>query len=409
MSNSPSLSREQARRISLAAQGMASTVKSQGNATWPTLEKTIDRLNLLQIDSVNVVCRSHYLPVFARVGRYRHAALDGRTLQPAKREVFEYWAHEASLLPMRLYPYMRWRMDRAARGVGIYKELVTFAHERRDYVSEALNFIRTNGACRVCDLPDPGSRDTPDWWSWSPGKTAMEYLFWTGELTASARRNFERIYDLPERVIPAEIYNAPAPPERNAIRNLLRLSARALGVGTETDLRDYFRLPVAETKVALNELIEAGELEPVTVERWKNPAYLARDVALPSRATGSALLSPFDPLVWERSRAERLFNFRYRIEIYTPAPKRVFGYYVLPFLHKGRMAGRVCLKADRQAATLKVNAAHAEAGHKTAETAEALSRHLWEMSQWLGLEDVSVLPAGNLATMLEKAVAHPRP
>jgi len=294
---------------------------------------------------------------------------------------------------------MRWRMNRSRAGQGIYGSMDRFAKEERTYLSSVLDFIAKNGATAVSDLPDAG-KGAGGWWDWSKGKMALECLFDQGLVTTATRQSFERIYDLPERVIPAEILDLPTPRENESFRHLLSLSGRALGIGTEFDLRDYFRLPVAETKQALTELLEDGTLVPVRVEGWKQQAFLHRDAKLPRKAGGSALLSPFDPLVWDRTRAERLFNFHYRIEIYTPAPKRKFGYYVLPFLHGDRFAARVCLKADRKLGVLRANAAHLEPHANADETAAALSDELRLMAVWLDLASVEAGPGGNLARAL---------
>src|SRR6185503_14583616 len=239
--------------------------------------------------------RSHYLPVFSRVGHYDRAALDSRTFNNRKRRMFEYWAHEASLLPLALYPLMRWRMDRAAKGKGVYKELARFARDNRKYLSATLDHIRKNGATTVSELADPGKR-IGGWWGWSKGKLALEYLFDIGAVTTASRPNFERTYDLPERVIPTKFLNTPPPSEGEAIRELIDLSGRALGIATEGDLRDYFRLPVDAFKAALPALIEDGRLRSVTVEGWKPKAYMHKDAALPRKIEGAALLSPFDPM-----------------------------------------------------------------------------------------------------------------
>jgi uncharacterized protein YcaQ len=396
------LSNAQARRLALVAQGFANP-KRDGTANWTRIESAIGRMNLLQIDSVNVLVRSHYLPVFARAGHYSHDTLDQRTFGTRKRRFFEYWAHEASFLPLELYPLMRWKMERALKGAGEHKYLEKFAREQKAYVDEVRHHVRSNGATAVSDLPDPGDR-TGNWWGWNKGKIALEYLFHTGEVTAATRRVFERLYDLPERVFSAEMLNAPATPEDEAVRRLIDLSAQALGVASEADLRDYFRLPVDAFKKALPELIEDGVLVPVEVEGWTIKAYRHRDTGAPRKAGTNTLLSPFDPLVWERSRAERLFNFRYRIEIYTPQEKRVFGYYVLPFLEGDRLTARFCLKADRQAGLLRVNASHGEAGIDAVLTAEAAAPELRRMAQWLGLADVEAAARGSLAKPIRQAL-----
>jgi len=363
----------------------------------------VRRLNLLQIDSVNVVARSHYLPLYSRLGAYSQQTLDERAFGQKKRTMFECWAHEASLLPMELHPLMRWRMARARAGNGTYKSMDQFGKDERSYVKQVLDFVTRNGPTVASDVPGGGKAEG-GWWGWSKGKLALETLFDQGLVTTASRNGFERLYDIPERVIPADVLALPAPSEKDAIRQLLDLSARAHGVGTEIDLRDYFRLPIQETRAALAELVADGVLIPVTIEGWKQQAYLHHDAKIPRKAGGTALLSPFDPMVWARSRAERLFAFHYRIEIYTPAPKRQFGYYVLPLLHHDRIVGRVCLKADRQSGVLRANASHHEAHADPAETAAALAGELQLMAGWLGLGDVAAGPSGNLARSLRNAL-----
>lgn len=394
----------EARRVALAAQGFT-LQERDAPVTWAKMAPAISRLNLLQIDSVNVLVRSHYLPLYSRLGPYPRATLDLRSFQQPRRALFEAWAHEASLLPLDLHPLMRWRMARARAGNGTYAGMDRFGREERAYLKQVLDFVRRNGPTTASAVPGGGKAEG-GWWGWSRGKLALETLFDQGLLTTATRQGFERVYDLPERVIPAETLNTPTPSEKDAIRLLMDLSGRALGIATEMDLRDYFRLPVAEARRALAELVEDGVLRPVAVEGWKQQAYLHREAKLPRKAGGHALLSPFDPLVWERARAERLFGFRYRLEIYTPAPKRQFGYYVLPFLMGERLAGRVCLKADRQAGVLRANAAHHEAGADPAETASSLAEELRRMASWLGLSAVEAGPAGNLAGALGHALNH---
>lgn len=388
--------------MALAAQGFSFPDRTK-KVTWGHMAATIRQLNLLQIDSVNVVTRSHYLPLYSRLGAYGQATLDERAFGRKKRALFECWAHEASLLPLDLHPLMRWRMARARAGNGTYTSMDRFGREERAYLRQVLDFVSRNGPTVASEVPGGGKAEG-GWWGWSKGKLALETLFDQGLVTTATRDGFERLYDLPERVIPAEVLALPTPSEADAIRQLLDLSARALGVATEIDLRDYFRLPIPETRTAIAELVEDGVLIPVRVEGWKPQAYLHRDARLPRKAGGTALLSPFDPIVWERSRAERLFAFHYRIEIYTPAPKRKFGYYVLPFLHHDRIAGRVCLKADRQAGVLRANASHHELDADPAETAAALAGELRLMAGWLGLGDVAAGPSGNLARALKGAL-----
>jgi uncharacterized protein YcaQ len=398
-----SLSIQQARRIALAAQGLIAPQRD-GMANWTRISGAIGRMNVLQIDSVNVLTRSHYLPVFSRVGSYDQAGLDARTFGKKKRQFFEYWAHQASLVPMEFYPLFRWRMQRAYGGNGTYGALARFAAEQRTYVDEVREHVRRNGPVTVGDLPDPGER-SGNWWGWGKGKIALEYLFDTGEVTAATRQGFERLYDIPERVIPADILNRPELSEADAIRQLVDLSARALGIATKGDIADYFRLLIAQVAPAIAEMVADGRLQQVTVEGWDQPAYLHKEAPIPRKASARALVTPFDPIVWDRDRTERLFDFHYRIEIYTPEPKRVFGYYVLPFVSGDRIAGRVCLKADRQAGVLRANAAHFEAGADAGETAAELAVELQHMAGWLGLGEVNIGKRGNLAPELNRAMA----
>ena len=398
-----SLSLSEARRIALAAQMSPGAERPVGKPGPAAIARLVDRLNLLQIDSVNVLARSHYLPVFSRLGSYDRSDLDTQTFaRNRKRRFFEYWAHEASFLPMRLYPLLRWRMDAARRGEGVYGALTRFADEQKAYVADVLAQIRSRGPLTVSKLTNPGNR-TAHWWGWSTGKTALEYLFWVGDVTTATRHNFERIYDLPQHVIPAAIYEASPPPRAEAVRELVRLSANALGIATFADLRDYFRLPLVDARQAIVELVENGDLARVGVDGWTGEAYVPKNQKVPrNQAACSALLSPFDPLVWQRSRAERLFGFSYRIEIYTPAPERKFGYYVLPFLLGDRFAARLCLKADRRHNTLLVNSAHSEDGAERAATAASLARELTLLAEFLGLRDVRVGRRGDLSTEIRR-------
>lgn len=400
------LSIAEARRMALAAQGFVQPDRN-GKANWSKIARSIRQMNLLQLDSVNVLVRSHYLPVFSRVGAYDFKTLDDRTFANRKREMFECWAHVASLVPLDLHPLMRWRMDRARSGNGIYGSLNRFAADEKAYLESVLDFVRSHGPTGQSDLPDK-TKGEGGWWGWSKGKMALETLFDQGLLTTAARPSFERLYDLPERVIPDSILKLPTPGEAETFRTLIDLAGRSLGIATEFDLRDYFRLPVVATKAALQDLVEEGTLIPVKVQDWKHQAYVHRDAKLPRKAGGTALLSPFDPLVWERSRAERIFNFHYRIEIYTPAPKRKFGYYVLPFLMGEKIAARVCLKSDRETGVLRANATHLEPHANAEETADALAAELLRMSAWLGLDGVDAGAKGDLARQLRKSLASAR-
>jgi uncharacterized protein len=394
------LSLAQARRVALAAQGFASARPAE--VTTRAMLGMVDRLGVVQIDSVNVVSRAHYLPLFSRLGPYDRDRFDQASWR-APRRLFEYWGHEASLLPVELQPLFRWRMARAHdEAWGGMRRIAT---EQPELVARVLEDVRAHGPISAAQLSaDEQPKRTGPWWDWSDVKRAIEYLFWSGEVTSARRRGFERLYDLPERVLPKAVFEAPTPSEADAQRELVRRSAVALGVASAKDLRDYYRLPVAGFKERLAELVEAGAISEVAVEGWKGPAYLAAGARLPRRIDARALLVPFDPIVWERDRAERLYGFRYRIEIYVPAPQRVHGYYVLPFLLGDRLVARVDLKADRAGSTLLVQSAHAE-DHAPAETAAELADELRLMAGWLGLERVEARDRGDLAPALRRALS----
>ncbi|MGD9913407.1 MAG: winged helix-turn-helix domain-containing protein [Rhizobiaceae bacterium] len=389
-----------ARRIVLAAQGFG-----ERRPTAPVgrshLKRYLGRNGLLQMDSVNILVRAHYMPMFSRYGAYPLDLID-KAAKGKRRTMFEYWAHEASLLPVETWPLMRFRMQRAARGERIYKGVATFGVERAAHIEALYREIERNGPMAASDFES--EKGPGGWWGWNETKIGLEWLFWAGRITTAHRRaSFERVYDLPERVLPPEIVNAPEVSAADATRELLRISAKAMGVSTATHLRDYFRLAPDDVKRGVPELVEAGELIPVKVECWSQPAYLYRDARQPRRIDARALLSPFDPLVWERDRAEGLFGFFYRIEIYVPAHKRVHGYYVLPFLLGDGIAARVDLKGDRQAGILRVLAAHREPG-AAPHVAEALAEELRLMAGWLGLAKIEVSDSGDLAKQLKGAV-----
>ncbi|PWC34098.1 winged helix-turn-helix domain-containing protein [Azospirillum sp. TSO35-2] len=393
------LSLRDARRVAIAAQGFpASPLSASDPAAVEArhARRLIGRLGLVQIDSVNVLVRSHYLPLFSRLGPYEAALLDRLAYGGKRRALFEYWGHEASLIPVEQQPLFRWRMERAERGDGIYGELARFAAERRPYIDGVLAEVAERGPLGASELSEAG-RGAGGWWGWSDGKRALEFLFWAGRVTTAGRRGFERLYDLPDRVLPAAVLAAPTPDAAEAQRALLRIAARAHGVATERDLRDYHRLDVADARLRLAELVEAGELLPVAVEGWDRTAYVLPDLRVPRKLAAQALLSPFDSLIWERQRTERLFGARIRLEIYTPAHKREHGYYVLPFLMGERIAARVDLKSDRKAGALLVQAAHGEPGADPAAVAPALAAELQRMAGWLGLARVAVNGAGDLA------------
>lgn len=394
-----SLSAREARRIALHAGGFAT--RRPPAVTGGRLDAMLGRLGMVQIDSVNVLARAHLVPAFSRLGPYDPDLLRRAAYGP-RRTLFEYWGHEASLIRLDLQPALRWRMARAERGEGIYGGLARFGRERPDFVAAVLRQVEERGPLSARELEE-GGRGAGSWWGWSDGKQALEWLFWAGRVTTATRRGFERVYDLPERVLPPAVTAQPTPSEPDAHRVLVRAAARALGVATERDLRDYWRLDPPDARAAVAGLVEAGELVPVAVEGWTAPAYLDPGAEAPARLKPRALVSPFDPLLWERPRAERLFGLRYRIEIYTPAHKREHGYYVLPFLWGDRIAARVDLKADRAGGRLLVQAAHREP-RAPGGTEGALAEELALMARWLGLAEIAVADRGDLAPALAEAV-----
>jgi uncharacterized protein len=370
----------------------------------------IERLGLLQLDSVNVFLRAHYMPVFSRLGPYDMAVLDrltGHTPGRLNRQLVEYWAHEASLVPIETHRLLRWRMDELTGAWGSMQRIV---QEQPELVAEILKLVADSGPIRAGDTdferPDPRPGHM---WNWHDGKVALEHLFYTGQVMAARRINFERLYDLPERVLSESARLAPSPSREAAQRDLMRISATALGVATEPDLGDYFRLPRLDSKRSVAELVATGELLETEVRGWNAPAYLWHRAPRPRPIRGRALLSPFDPLIWFRPRALRLFDFHYRIEIYVPAPKRVYGYYVLPFLLDDALVARVDLKSDRQAGVLLVQGAFAEvepAYPDLDRVAAELAAELAVTASWLGLDSgVEVRPNGDLAPALAAAVA----
>jgi uncharacterized protein YcaQ len=404
---SDTISLAEARRIALAAQGFGAPRISE-TATKGQLRRMIDRLGVVQIDSVNVLARAHTLPAFSRLGRYDTGDLHALSYGGRKRALFEYWGHAASLLPIGLQPLFRWRMARAANGQNIYAGLARFAVERRGFIEEVRKEIADRGPLAAGELSHQHKGES-GWWEWSDSKRALEWLFWSGAVTTKARRGtFERVYDLTERVLPTTILATPTPAEADAQRELVRISARSLGIATELCLRDYFRLKSGDARPRIAELVDAGELLPVTVKGWDAIAYLHRDARRPRAVTAQALLAPFDPLIWQRERTEDLFGTRFRLEIYTPQAKRTHGYYVLPFLLGEQIVARVDLKSDRAISTLRVQAAHTEGAVDSKAITGALHAELRLMADWLGLERIKVERVGNLARPLIAAVGDRR-
>ncbi len=392
-----SLSAAQARRAVLAAQGFGRP-RPAGPINRRQLSTMIRRLGLLQMDSVNVLHRAHYLPAFSRLGPYPCELLDRMAWQD--HDLFEYWGHEASLLPIEHWPLLRWRMEYMSTAPH-WPTARRMLAEQPHYVQQVLDDIKARGPLAAKHVVG-AQPSTGTWWSWSESKVAVEYLFDSGQVTAQ-RVNFERRYAVPEAVLPLDVLQAPAPSPEDARRELLRVAARALGVATQADLFDYYRFRGPSPEPQFAELVDAGELVPVLVEGWSKPAYRWHEATVPRRVHARALISPFDSLIFERSRVERLFDFRYRLEIYVPAAKRVHGYYVLPFLLGDALVARVDLKADRKARTLLVQAAHAEPA-APAHTAEELAAELESMAGWLGLDAVVVKPRGDLAAALAGAL-----
>jgi uncharacterized protein YcaQ len=390
-----------ARRIALAAQGFAERRPEAPSRRH--LMKTIERLGVLQIDSVNVVSRTHYLPLFSRLGAYPRAMLEDLAWGK-KPALHEYWMHEASLAPWSTQALMRWRMEDAAAGVGTWKGVAQFLRTHGDFIDRARSMIETRGPMSAGEL-EMGAKGAGGWWGWSQDKQAMECLFWIGQLTTATRRGtFERVYGLPDKVHPKAVRDTPTPPREDAQRELIRIASRAMGVATERDLRDYFRMGVAETKARIAELAQAGELIPVEVKGWGLPAWLHPEARRPRKLAAQALLSPFDNLIWFRERAERMFGVKVRLEIYTPAHKRTHGYYVLPYLQGEAITARVDLKAERKAGVLVVQSAHAEPWADDA-TPVGLAEELKLMAGWLGLDSVRVEPKGDLAGRLAIALS----
>jgi uncharacterized protein YcaQ len=397
-----SLSAAQARRMALAAQGFAGPRPgAEGKAvTRRHFKAVLDRVSTVQIDTVNVVARAHLLTFFARLGPYDQDAL-GRWLHDSG-EVFEYWSHAASFVPADLHPAFRFKME-AAYGGGAYGGLLSLLRDKPAFVDDVREQVRAHGPLVAADLRPPGPRAKGSWWDWDDAKRALELLFWGGEVTATRGRQFERIYDAFERVLPAAILDAPTPSTDECRRILVRRAAAAMGVATAKHLADYHRQVPSKVLPIVDAMVADGELEPVRVEGWAKPAYRWPAARLPRRVDARALVAPFDSLVWERDRAEDLFGFHYRIEIYVPAPKRVHGYYVLPFLLGDDLVARVDVKADRKGRALLARAAWAEPGVDHDEVASALAAELHLLAGFLGLDDVVVEDRGDLAPALALA------
>lgn len=393
------MSASDARQIALAAQGFGEP-RPQGRVDLRHLRRAFAHMGVIQIDSVNVLVRSQELPLFARLGPHPRDLIERAT---NRGELFEYWVHEASHVPVEHHPLHRWKMQQRHRWRG-----VDAVARKRSLVESVYGRIRDEGPLCSGDISTRTGPKGP-WWDWDDAKRALEYLFWCGRLTARRRpSDFARVYDLPERVFPAAVLDAPTPPERDARKELLVLAGSHLGIATLSDLVDYHRQQTAPCRPLVRELVDEGRLLQVRVEGWSEAAYLDPMARASRPIDRCALLSPFDPLVWNRARAERLFDFRYRIEIYTPAPRRVYGYYVLPILLNDELVGRLDLRADRRNGVLVVQAAHVEQQFTSRgaqqRIAEPVATELATMARWLSLRAVEVDRLGDFTPALRRAV-----
>jgi uncharacterized protein YcaQ len=390
------LTKAQARRIALAAQGFADPRPAPGAATTRHLQRVIDRVQVVQIDSVNVLARSHYLPFFSRLGPYDRELLD-RARDRAPRRLVEYWAHEASLIPPQTWPLLDFRMQRALKDA--WGGMQSVARDHPELVEAVLDEVVVRGPMTSRQVEVALEHDLPrerdEWgWNWSLVKNALEHLFWSGQVTSAGRtQQFERRYAALQRVLPRDVAAVALDPSlrpthEQAFRELILIAARAHGVGTEQCLRDYFRLKPEQARPAIASLVAEGALVPATIEGWARPAYLHPEARRPRKVTAQALLSPFDSLIWQRDRTAALFDFAYRLEIYVPAHLRVHGYYVLPFLFGEHLVARCDLKADRGAGVLRVQSVHWEPG-ASEEARPALDAELAAMADWLGLAGVA--------------------
>ena len=391
------LTQSQARRVAIAAQGLASPQPSS-RPNLGHVRRAIRSVGLVQIDSVNVLERAHQLTLFSRLGPYDNDLL-WRGLE--ERRLFEFWARMASFCPIEDYPLYRYKMESYAKGN--WSRIKDLNARAPQYVEAVYQELAERGPLTASELAEPGERKGP-WWGWADGKVALEYLFSAGRVAVSFRRNFTRYYDITERVIPTEILEQPPMPSAEAKKRLILKAAKALGIGTATDIINYYWIRVDQGKPILASLVAEGKLVEVEVAGWSQPAYLDADAVIPRSVAVSTLVNPFDTYMWKRERIERLNGFQYRSEIYVPAPKRVFGYYVLPFLLGEDLVARVDLKADRKTGVLRAPGAFLEDGVDPAHVARELARELREMARWLGLGDISVGRKGDLSEHLRRAV-----
>jgi hypothetical protein len=355
----------------------------------------MNTIGLVQLDSVNVCVRTHYMPFYSRLGPYDQVGLD-RWLNESG-ENFEYWAHAAAVLPVDRYPRWRWKMGEMT----VWRRAEALLEAHPEVIGDVRQQVYEDGPLTVRDLDAPNHRNEP-WWGYGPGKIALEVLFGNGEIAALRTSNFTRLYDAPERMIGEPWLDARALPKEEAYRVLLRDAVRHCGIGTVHDIADYFRLNMSRSAPILAQMAAAGEVEEVEIRGWEGPVYLDPRAVRPRRIEGAVLLSPFDPITWYRERADRLFGFEYRIEIYVPEPKRVYGYYTLPFMLDGELVGRVDLKADRKESTLLVRSVWREEGTDARHVGAALSSELETFAKWLQLDGIDVADKGNLASEIRR-------
>jgi uncharacterized protein YcaQ len=395
-----SISQRQARALALGAQGLLDPENTTAPRDRRHLRRAMGHLGVLQIDAVNAVARSHHLVLRARLGAHDESLLHRSAFK--HRELFEYWGHEACFIPIEDHRLYRWRMQRALNGE-VWKGIRKFAAERSHYLGTVLTELDERGPLSAGQFSE-GSERRGTWWGWSDSKLALEWLFWIGEVTTHHREGFTRVYDRTERVIPSPILDEPTPTEADAQRTLLERAAGHLGIATTSDLADYHRLKMGPARDRVRELVEAGTLEEVSVAGWHEPGYITAGATMPRRRSRSVLLSPFDPVVWCRPRAERIFDFEYRLEIYTPKAKRRYGYYVLPFLHDNALRARLDVRADRAAGVLTVPGAYEEPDAMQDEALDHLAVELRRLAQWLGLPRVEIGDRGTLSTRLAKVM-----
>jgi len=383
----------QARKYALAAQGLGEA-RPEGRVDVRHFRKVVDRVQLVQLDSVNVFSRAHFMPFFSRLGQYDRDALDAWLWQSG--EMFEYWGHEASVIPAHQHSLFRWRMNADLN----WRAMKRLQEQHPEYLEDVMRQVQERGPLQTRELEDPGERQNRTMWNWSHGKLALEILFMRGQVTTAHRPNFTRMYDLPERVIPNEHLDSPDISREQAQTTLLGHAARSMGVATADDLGDYYRIRMPQARPLIAAMAERGDLVEVEVEGWGKPAFMHPEARSLRNPQGTALLSPFDNLVWYRPRVERIWDFHYRIEIYVPEGKRIYGYYVLPFLMEGDLVARVDLKTDRQAGLLRVKGAFAETGVDKVVVGRALREELDLVAVWKGMGDVDIADNGDLAPYL---------